>query len=114
MDIGKKKEMQKHFVQWRNVELVAVLSSLVGLLIALINYEVALFYNTDLGLGNLNYDDPSKNTKEMIFDVINKRMLAPHTSFLRWCNFGSCLITIVLLIRRNQLKTAWTNRYFRG
>jgi hypothetical protein len=50
----------------------------------------------------------------MINKAINARRHAPSTAALRWCNFASCWITIALLIRRNWLKTAWTNKYFRG
>jgi hypothetical protein len=39
--------MQAHFVQWRNVELFAVVSSIIGLLIAVINYELGLFLKSD-------------------------------------------------------------------
>ena len=114
MDIKVKNKMRQKFLQWRHVELWAVVSSIFGLIIALTNYEIGLYVSSDLGLGSLNYDYPSKNSKEMINEAINKRMQAPQTTFLRWCNFASCWITIALLIRRNQLKTAWTNKYFRG
>ena len=113
LDTTVRKEMQRHFVQWRNVELFAVVSSLIGLLFALVNYELGAYLYTDKGLGALNYDDPKKNTVEMINKAIATRREAPVTAALRWCNFASCWITIALLIRRNQLKTAWANKFCR-
>jgi len=66
LDTTVRNEMQQHFVQWRNVELFAVISSLIGLLFALVNYELGLYLGSDLGLGALNYDDPKKNSVEII------------------------------------------------
>lgn len=95
------------------MEFVAVVSSILGLLIALTNYEMDL-YRGSLTLGHLDYNDPSKNSKEALEKVISDRHADNVSRFLRWCNFLSCWITIGLLIARNILHIRWTNKYFRG
>jgi len=100
--------------KWRMIELAAVISSMVGLVIAILDYELCMYYGgykgitafTDVGL----YKDGKMTvTKEMIATALSAREEVPYTRTLRWANFVSCWVTIALLAWRNTAKTRWTN-----
>mgnify|MGYP006103269041 CR=1 FL=1 len=55
-----KAKLMKDFRQWRRIELMTVIFSLIGLILVIIDYEVDLFYNGFAGIVNLH--DSHKNS----------------------------------------------------
>jgi hypothetical protein len=114
-------EAHKHLVsrahKWRRIELAAVISSLIGLIIAVLDYELCMYYDGYAGIKSLPdhkiFGDGSIRIPEhVIAAALDKRENAPFTRSLRWANFVSCWITIALLAWRNTAKTRWTNQEY--
>jgi DNA transposition AAA+ family ATPase len=55
-----KAKLMKDFRQWRRIELMTVIFSLIGLILVIVDYEVDLFYNGFAGIVNLH--DSHKNS----------------------------------------------------
>jgi hypothetical protein len=96
------------------LEFAAVISSLIGLIIAILDYELCMFYDGYAGIKNLPdhkiWGDGSITVPNHIIEAALKiRADVPGTNTLRWANFVSCFVTISLLTWRNTAKRSWTN-----
>lgn len=103
--------------KWRMIELAAVISSLIGLIIAVLDYELCMYYDGYAGIRTLPdhkiFGDGRISIPEHVIKAaIQKREDVPFTKTLRWANFVSCWITIALLAWRNTAKTRWTNQEY--
>lgn len=99
------------------IELAAVISSLVGLIIAILDYELCMFYDGYKGIKAL----PDKKIwgdgmitipEHLITEALNIRENVPFTKALRWANFVASILSIALLTWRNNAKTKWTNKEY--
>ena len=100
--------------KWRRIELAAVISSLIGLIIAVFDYELAQYYDGYAGIKSLPDtkifgDGNIKIPEHAIAAALKLRHEVPFAENLRWANFVSCIVTIALLTYRNIAKTKWTN-----
>ena len=60
IDRDMKAALLEHFTSWRNIEKYQVLLSIISLLIAIISYEVDLFYGGYKGITTLHDNHPNK------------------------------------------------------
>ena len=108
------KHLVSRALRWRMIEMAAVISSLIGLIIAIIDYEMNLYYDGYAGIKALPDrtiwgDSNIKIPEHLIKAAIKTREDVPGTKTLRWANLVSSCITIALLAWRNTAKTRWTN-----
>lgn len=111
------KHLVSRALRWRMIELAAVISSLVGLIIAILDYELCMYHDGYAGIKTLPdhkiWGDASISIPKHIIDAALKlREDVPGTKTLRWANFVSCWVTIALLAWRNTAKTRWTNKEY--
>jgi len=79
-----KVKLMKDFHQWRRVELMTVIFSLVGLVLVILDYEIDLFYNGYAGIVNIH--DTLKNPKGLIRKAIWDRENRPDTRWIKIIN----------------------------
>lgn len=79
-----KAKLNREFRQWRRIELMTVIFSLVGLTLVIIDYEIDLFLNGYAGIVNIH--DSHKNPKKLIQKAIWDREHKPDTRFLKIIN----------------------------
>jgi len=108
------KHLVSRALKWRMIEMAAVISSLVGLIIAVLDYELCMYYDGYAGIKSLPdhkiFGDGSISIPAHVINAaLHKREEVPFTKSLRWANFVSCWVTIALLAWRNTAKTRWTN-----
>jgi len=94
--------------------LAAVISSITGLVIAVLDYELCMYNDGYAGIRLLPdhriFGDGSINVpSQYIKAALESRENVPGSKYLRWINFVSCWVTIALLAWRNTAKTRWTN-----
>ena len=102
-----KAKLMKDFHQWRRIELVTVIFSIIGLILVICDYEVDLFYDGFAGIVNIH--DSHKNSKALIQKAIWDREHRPNTHIFKVINVIQAVLCITLLCIRQRLKQKWTN-----
>tara|TARA_B110000285_G_C15113747_1_gene612753 strand:- start:1742 stop:2047 length:306 start_codon:yes stop_codon:yes gene_type:complete len=97
--------------EWRHVEMGAVIFSIFGLLLAIIDFEINL--NHDGYRGLLLIHDNGSNTAANIEKAIAIRVATPKTQMIRYMNAMSSIVTILFLFWRRFDKTKWGNEQLR-
>ena len=97
-----KTRLLKNFHKWRNIELVTVIFSIAGLVIAVVDYEIDLYLDGYAGIVNLH--DRKKNPARLITKAIWDREHSPNTRYLKIINLILTLQTICLLLIRQWQK----------
>lgn len=92
--------------------MAAVLFSIMGLVIAIIEYEIAQYNKGGRGEDHFNLDG-GPNSEYAINLAIEMRMSTPETQLLRWMNAVTSVVTIFFLIWRKFDKTNWGNNLLR-
>ena len=79
-----KAKLMKDFHQWRRMELMTVIFSLIGLILVIVDYEVDLFCGGYAGIVNIH--DSHKNSKKLIQKAIWDREHKPNTNIFKVIN----------------------------
>ena len=103
----KHKEYHKIFLQWRFYDLMTSIFANLGLIVAIIMYEIDVKYQvvaiTAKDMKSVPYNGNAMETP---------RFTNTYNIASRWIICGTSFIAIVFLIKRYQLKTRWVNHYF--
>jgi hypothetical protein len=79
-----KAKLMRQFHQWRRVELMTVIFSLLGLVIVIVDYEIDLYLRGYAGIADIH--DTKKNPPSLIRAAIYDREHNPNTRFLKIIN----------------------------
>ena len=89
------------------MDLLSTIFAILGLIIAIINYELDI-YNKE----QLDIEDPEAIIKEGKSAMSMLKFTDPYTKGMRWTILASSMISLFCLIKRHQYKILWINLYF--
>ena len=98
------KTYEKNFNKWRDLDLLTCLIALVGLLLAIVDYE----YTNSRVLAA--YENSGISTKELAYDEVQLRLSLEESNFVRVVIMLISLVGIVTLIYRHYIKARWLNK----
>lgn len=93
------------------MELWGVLFSMLGLLIAVVSYEIDKFYDGSKGLMKIKETKWTGDKNQL--NAIKLRLESPGTFSLRIMGCIANAMAAILLIWRHKLKTDWLNNNYR-
>ena len=107
------KELNKNFVFWCRLELANTFFSILGLFIAIIDYEMSLFeggaFQAIAKMGGVHKE--ASNDSDYT-EVFNKRMDMIGNSTMRWLNTICTILAILFLALRNYFRMEWKNKHY--
>ena len=104
------KELNEKFVFWCRLELACTVFSMLGLAIAIFDYEYAIFTGSFEEISKMSGKNPKlDNDYKTVYEA---RMIQMGNTICRWLNTGCTILAIVFLALRNHYRKDWKNNHY--